>query len=148
MSVTIKLYKTNTPNNHVTKTLTNEISLDCVYKDITSVLNPTITISTSTNLSSYNYAYISDNSRYYYITNIKHVRNNIYEIELKVDVLFSHKTEILSNKAILSRQEKIYNMYLSDNNFKIYSKKTVQTKEFPYGFNHSGTFVLTTIGGV
>lgn len=144
--VTVKLYKTSTPNNYITKTLSNEISLDCVYKDTVSVIKPTLVINTSTNLATYNYAYISDNNRYYYITNIKHVKNNIYELDLKVDVLFSHKTEILNNNAVIERQANSYNLYLNDDIFKVYNKVNLVTKNFSSGFTRNGSYLLTVIG--
>lgn len=143
----IKLYKTATQVNAITKTLTDEISLTGTLKDETDILKPTVLITSTSNLSSYNYMYIPEFNRYYFIE-LKVLRTNLYEIKGKCDVLFSHKTEILNNTAIIARQEKIYNMYLGDSNFKIYAQKSIQTKEYPYGFTRQGSFVLTTLGGV
>ena len=146
MSLTIKLYKTSSPYNQITKTLTNELSLTGTYKDNISILEPEVLISTSTNINQYNYMYIADNERYYFI-DIDIVRDGLYRIKGSVDVLYSHKTEILNNKAVVKRQANQYNLYLNDDIFKVYNKTNVITKNFPYGFDRNGSYILTVLGG-
>lgn len=146
MSLTIKLYKTSSPYNQITKTLTNELSLTGTYKDNISILEPEVLISTSTNINQYNYMYIADNERYYFIE-IDIVRDGLYRVKGSVDVLYSHKTEILNNKAVVKRQANQYNLYLNDDIFKVYNKTNVITKNFPYGFDRNGSYILTVLGG-
>lgn len=142
----IKLYKTSSPYNKVTKTLTNEISLDGNLKDNTPITDIDILITTTTNLSLYNYCYISDFNRYYNIK-VEIVRGGLWRVYGHVDVLMSFKTEILNNTAIVERQENNYNLYLSDNIFKVYNKTNVITKNFTNGFDRNGSYILTVIGG-
>ena len=146
MSLTIKLYKTSSPYNQITKTLSNELSLTGTYKDNISILEPEVLISTSTNINQYNYMYIADNERYYFI-DIDIVRDGLYRIKGSVDVLYSHKAEILNNKAVVKRQANQYNLYLNDDIFKVYNKTNVITKNFPYGFDRNGSYILTVLGG-
>ena len=145
MSLAIKLYKTSSPENAITKTLTNEISLTGTLKENIEILNPVVMIKSSTNLSGYNYMYIPDFDRYYWLkTDIE--RDSIWKVSGNVDVLFSHKTEILNNNAVIERQANSYNLYLNDNIFKVYNKVNLVTKNFNSGFTRNGSYLLTVIG--
>lgn len=62
----------------------------------------------------FNYCYIDSFNRYYYITNIKCIINNLYEISCDIDVLMTYKSYILNSTQYVSRQEKEYNEFLID----------------------------------
>lgn len=145
MSIAVKLYKTSDPTNKITKTLASEISLTGTLKDSVDILNPQILISTSTNLSKYNYMYIADLGRYYYVK-FEIVKSALWLLTGRCDVLYTYKTEILANKAVIERQENQYNMYLNDDIFKTYNKTNIVTKNFPYGFTRNGSYLLTVLG--
>lgn len=100
----ITLYKTKSESNKINKTLTSSMSFTGTLKDECSVLNPTIFIE-SDNLSDYNYLYIKEFNRYYFINDIKNVRNNIWSITGEVDVLYTYKDKILSLPLILEKTE-------------------------------------------
>ena len=100
----ITLYKTKSESNKINKTLTSSMSFTGTLKDECSVLNPTIFIE-SENLSDYNYLYIKEFNRYYFINDIKNVRNNIWSITGEVDVLYTYKDKILSLPLILEKSE-------------------------------------------
>lgn len=100
----ITLYKTKSESNKINKTLTSSMSFTGTLKDECSVLNPTIFIE-SDNLSDYNYLYIKEFNRYYFINDIKNVRNNIWSITGEVDVLYTYKDKILSLPLILEKSE-------------------------------------------
>lgn len=100
----ITLYKTKSESNKINKTLTSSMSFTGTLKDECSVLNPTIFIE-SDNLSDYNYLYIKEFNRYYFINDIKNIRNNIWSITGEVDVLYTYKDKILSLPLILEKSE-------------------------------------------
>ena len=50
-----------------------------------------------------NYCYIPDFNRYYYIEDIISVRNNLWQLIMRVDVLMSWKKEIYQQKGFVSR---------------------------------------------
>ena len=145
MAIAVKLYKTSDPTNKITKTLSNEISMTGTLKDSVDILNPQILISTSTNLSQYNYMYIADLSRYYFVK-FEIVKSGLWLLTGRCDVLYTYKTEILNNKAVIERQQNQYNMYLNDDIFKVYNKTNIVTKNFPNGFNRNGSYLLTVLG--
>lgn len=65
---------------------------DCKLKDNCSVHDPVLT--SASNTSSYNYAYIATWGRYYFITDTVYLANNLVEYHLTEDVLASNKTAI------------------------------------------------------
>lgn len=75
----------------------------CVLKDASGILAPTIRLDPSIgNPRSYNYAYISDFGRYYFIREWTYYRGE-WEAALAVDVLASWKTEIGNTSAYILR---------------------------------------------
>ena len=144
----INFYRTTDENNVVYKTLTNVLSFEnCVLKEKSSVISPTIFINTNTNICTYNYSYIPEFKRYYYITDIVSVNNNYWQISLKVDVLMSYKNELSKIKGIMLRSEKKFNTYINDEKFKVLNYNRIQTKVFPNShFTKNLNFVLTTVG--
>ena len=142
----IKLYKNLSEVNTIGKTLTEESVRTGTLKDGGSVLSPSVVL-TGENLSGFNYAYIPQFSRYYFIKEITSVKSGLWEISMRVDVLESYKEQIKAQKAVVERQENEYNLYLNDPEWKVYTNKQVLTREFPSGFLNSGNYFLTVVGG-
>lgn len=148
MAFTISLFKTNSENNRVVKTLTDEKQLSGELRNQTSVLNPSIRIESADNISAYNYAYISEFGRYYYITDIVSVRTNCWVVSLRCDVLMSYKDEIQGLNVILDNtQETGLSNYLSSPNWVNLVKTKTDIKVFPSGLSEQGEFILITAGG-
>ena len=145
----ITFKKCNCENYRVTKTFTGgTFSTNFHFKDTRSVLDPVIIINTSSDLTGYNYAEINAFSRKYFVTDIKVVRENTYEISLHVDVLGTYDSQIRAVKADVKRQENNFNMYLDDPEFHVYNNEFIQTKAFSNGaFHKDFEFVLVTAGG-
>ena len=142
----IKIYNNTSEQVKVGKTLINVRDITGELKDACDIINPVIIVS-GENLSSYNYLYIPSFNRYYFITDIKVIRNNLWEISCHCDVLETYKNEIKNQKAIVARQENAYNLYLNDPEWKIYTNKQVLTRLFPFGFSDIGNYYMTVIGG-
>ena len=145
--MTIRFYKNMSDKNHVDKSIT-QIGTDITgtLRDDCSVINPVIQLENFTgfNLTECNYAYIVEFGRYYYINNIT-LKNKLYEISMHVDVLMSYKDEIRSNSAVISRQEKSYNLYLQDGVFKTNAFPHIQIVQFPDGFSDFN-FIFSVAG--
>jgi hypothetical protein len=97
-------------------------------------------------MASVNYMYIPSFSRYYFINNVISINNEICEVHAHVDVLSTYKDEIRAQRAVVSRQEKKWNLYLNDGVFKTYQNPYIITKAFSSGFT-SQHFILTIAGG-
>lgn len=147
MAFTISLFKTNSENNRVVKTLTDEKQLSGELRNQTSVLNPSIRIESADNISAYNYAYISEFGRYYYITDIVSVRTNCWVVSLRCDVLMSYKDEIKTITGVVVRQESNPNKLLVDRLERIQSDKEIDILYYPDAFSKNLQYILVTAGG-
>ena len=103
--IDLVLYTNTAESNRVDKTnfLTTIATLKGTLRESTSILSPSIKIVLDT-LPTFNYCYIQAfGGRYYYVTNITSIRQNLWQIDLKVDVLMTYKTDILTQSAIINR---------------------------------------------
>lgn len=146
--ITVKLFKYDSPNFFINKTLIDVMTLTGVLRDETSVLDPVFEVETAENLSQCNYVWINELHRYYYVTNIISVTNRLWRLQCHVDVLMTYKPQILAHDAIISRQENLWNLYLPDGEtFKVQQNSKVVTKEYPNGFTNGESYVLLFAGG-
>lgn len=145
----VTLYTNSSPDNAISKTLAQISSNEFVFKESSSILNPVIRLSglNVADLKDCNYMYIGDLSRYYYITNIQTVRNNLVEVSGRVDPLMSFKDEILSNTAIISRNEKAWNLFINDGVLKTYQNPQIATSNFTTGFTKSNPSIVLAVAG-
>lgn len=149
MSITVTLMINSSPKDKIGKTLDTFGSYECLLKEDTSIVKPTILIGNVENLSACNYMYIPALGRYYYIDNIVSVNNGLWAVSGHVDVLETYKDKILSNSAIIEGTErKNVNKYLYDNDaFVVNCKHKTDIITFPSGLNETGEFILITAGG-
>lgn len=143
----IRLLRNYSDSNVVSKNVENVIELTGTLKEGTSVTDPTITLELSTdNAPSFNYMHIPEFGRYYFVTGIDSVRNNLWSISGHVDVLMSYNKAIRNQKAVIARQENLYNLYLDDDKLLVTSKRNYTTKVFPNDAPSGGCFILCLAG--
>lgn len=100
----------------------------------------------------YNYAYIGLFHRFYYITDIKVLKNARMQIDLKSDPLQSFKSGILDSYASVNRQASKGNAFIEDPYMWTQINKKVSTMTFkdgglPVDFDHTtDTYILTIAG--
>ena len=143
--MTINLYINKSEKERVSKTLSNEKTFTGTLREQTSIIDPVISIETAENISGYNYMYIPEFGRYYYIRGIDSVKNNLWKVSAHVDVLMSFKSQILQNSGVIERQENKWNLYLPDPDFQTSNKTQIQTKKFPKGFGNR-SYILVISG--
>ena len=144
--MTIDFYTNNSENYRLSKSLSSVTSMSGSLKNESSLVNPTILVEGDiSTIRKANYCIISEFGRKYFINNYKSIRNNLFEITCHCDVLSTYADEIKKCKAIVSRQENNWNLYLNDGSFKAYQNPIVQTKLFPTGFN-SFAYILAIAG--
>lgn len=150
MSFPIILKRNLSPVKQLDKTFDSDTaSFDVVLKENTDVFMPTFLLQTDGNkLWKYNYIDGTDFSgRYYFITDVRSVGNNRFEVDAKTDVLSTWKNEIRANRAVIRRQQNLYNLYLDDPDFHTYNYDRIQTIQFPPNdFNKSLQYVLVVNG--
>ena len=144
----IEFYYNSSEKNKINKSISRELTMDGNLRDECSVINPTILVEHS-NLSNYNYVYIPEFKRYYFITEMTIVRNNLWRISLKVDVLESFKSDILNLSCIVDKQQyENYGNNIDDGSYINKADSFVEIANYPNGFNSSGEFILITAGAI
>lgn len=142
----LTLYANNSENIRMDKELTQIAELTGTLKEETSVIDPVIIVS---DIDAYvtlvNYAYIQEFKRYYFITNIHSVRENLWRLSMHVDVLQTYKLDIRENSGIIERNENLYDLQLNDGLFKTRQNPRIVQYPFPSGFN-TWNFVLGVAG--
>lgn len=150
MGFTVKLCHNNSPVEKIGKSIDSGIDITgCTLKEETSVLKPVIRIlSNDSSIYTYNYMYIAEFERYYFIDDIKSVNNNRWEISGHVDVLETYKNSILAQTAVIKRQQSKYNLYLDDPDFHTLNNERIQTLKFPTsnGFTKTLQYIIATNG--
>lgn len=142
----MKMYNTSDSNNTINKTLANETEFNIKLKGDTSITQPVVVLH-SNNIILFNYAYIPEFNRYYFVDKIELFPNGIYNITLKVDVLESFKNDIKNSYGMISKQTNINNYY--NDGYESEIKKEVDLYHSNITFNlDTKEKVLVTIGGV
>ena len=145
----IKLYKTSSPRKKLVKELSDGVTLTGTLRGQSSVMSPSLQIQDMPVIG-YNYCYIPDFGRYYYINGINALRANLFELSLGIDVLMTYAEAIRSNAAIIDKVQSsgaAYN-YINDGSFVNSNRMKQDIINFPHGFNADGEYILITAGGM
>ena len=143
----IYLYTTADEKNKLNKTLSNGLEIEGTLREETSVIKPSVIIE-GENLSGYNYLYIPDFGRYYFIKDISSVRKGLWRISAFVDVLMSFKIGIETCPIILANSESTaYETYMMGQEWNSLVKTKTDIISFSSGLNSTGEFILITSGG-
>lgn len=145
--MTIILYNNSSDPLVVDKSLSNALALTGELREMCDVENPSLLIE-GTTLLNYNYAYIPDFNRYYFFKKPPTaVAKNLMLLELNEDYLMSYKTEIKATKAIIKRQERLFNKYLNDEEYQSYAYEIISAYAFNTPFTKASIPYLTVLGG-
>lgn len=122
------------------------------YKEDVDILNPTLEIAYSSDLTKCNYIYVQEWKRYYFVNNIVAGMQRLF-FDCHVDVLTTYATDIKKLDCIIARQENKYNTYLNDGIWRNLQARDVLTKRFKRNGNSTSfyrpcNFILTTGGEV
>lgn len=130
-SFDVTFYQTDSDPRTVDKYLGNPWTTQGTLREGTSIVNPVILVECTIPGFIRNYAYIPIFQRYYFITDVKSVRKNLWEISLKCDVLMTFKSGILSIRTRVLRSESNHNWNYTDTLPPIESGAQIITKD-PY----------------
>lgn len=144
----ITFYNSLSERKVIKKMLTNALNLSGTLREATSVTNPIITVESTSAIVSYNYCYIPEFSRYYFVIDVKSMRNNLWAVTLRVDVLMSFQNDILNTPAIIDHTtEQGTTNYMDSNIWHSLVKDKTDIINFSSGLSESGGYVLITAGG-
>ncbi len=145
----IRFYKTKDDKNVVNKTLTNELQVSGIARDVVDLYSPEILL--NQDVSGYNYMYIPQFNKYYFVNGCTIVRTGLYQIKnVEEDVLMSLKNQFLHVRAIIDKTAKtsLGDEYINDGSFVTSSKTIDQVYNFANGFNDTPDFILLTAGAL
>ena len=113
--MTILLYNSTAELNVLNKSgnLTLVTTLTGTLREGCNVRDPQILVELNS-IPNFNYAYIPELSRYYFVRDIDNVNNKLWILKLHVDVLMTYRTQILQLKAEVDRNEFDYDLLLDD----------------------------------
>lgn len=127
----IKLMKSKSKHNAINKNFYGEKVIEGHLID-SSLVNPSITLARHTSadtFSDYNYCYIHQFKRTYYIDDIVYDKNTI-TLKLSVDVLTTYKSAILAGTYYLNKSSNSVNKYLSDSTLAVPSNYVLKSYNF------------------
>lgn len=148
MGFSVDFYNNESPVEKIGKTLINKHTVsDVILKRDTSILRPVLLIASIQQIYFYNYMYIPEFGRYYFIDDIRSVHDNLWEVSAHVDVLETYKDSILTNQAVIRRQQNRYNTYLNDPEWKVYADENVVAYHFSTTpFSKTMKYILAVAG--
>lgn len=144
--MTVIFYKYNDIKNKINKTLENGFTVnDVVVQNDFDITAFELLIKNNNFSSEYNYCYIQDLGRYYFIESVEKMNGTIYKIRLSVDVLKSFSSQIENINAIIVKSENPDNNFVDCDKSENYTSEVINLTD---NFNHSGNLILvTSLGG-
>lgn len=143
----LKTYKNSAEPTRVDKSryLTYVDDITGHMRNSGSVISMDVKI-VSSSAPNFNYVYIPELNRYYFVTNVEYIVTNLWEISLSVDVLMTYKNGITNLVAFVDRNEFNKNPYILDKKRVIvngcdYVVDTVTNSLFVN--ESSGSYILT-----
>lgn len=129
----INTYINSSDNQKLNKDLTDvELNVSVLLKDDTEFIEPILILSPNVD-QDFNYVYISEFNRYYYVT-ARTFSQQKYYVKCMVDVLMSNNSDIEDLVVIADRSSSTYNLYQADNEI------PTSVKPLIFGQNFSGSF--------
>ena len=144
--MTVVFYKYNDIKNKINKTLSGGFTVNDVIIQNDFDITDFELLSKDTNFNSeYNYCYIQDLGRYYFIESVERMNGTIYKIRVLVDVLKSFSSQIENINAIIVKSENPDDNFVNCEKSETFESEVINLTD---NFNHSGNLILvTSLGG-
>ena len=119
-------------------------AFDVLFKNPTSLDVPVITLHHSGDFE-YNYARYKD--RYYFVTDVKSLNNDMWEVSLELDPLATAKGDILASTQFVSYSNISGGMWLQDNRVPVMKNAMTAVNSANLDFpTTQGSYILTVLG--
>lgn len=139
----VNFYNMKLKKNELNKVLNTPIVKACSVKDGITLEDPVLYLGYDATILAYNYVYIPDFQRYYFVTGREIDGKTIY-ISLHVDVLASFKNDILASTGTATRSN-FYNKNIPDKMVASLPGENIQYRTLSSAFTGE-TYVLI-LGG-
>lgn len=129
------------------KELVTGETMEGSLRNESSIISPSILVSNN-HVMRYNFCYIPEWQRYYFVRNITSTRNGLYLVELQCDVLMSFKNDIANFQVVVDKQTLSENgdEYIDDGSLVCDNMMFNRIYNFSTGFNNSPEYILITAG--
>ena len=140
--------KVNSTKKPTTAQLEAGVKYDNVtLKSLTNIDSPVLYLEgADINLWAYNYCYIQDWGRYYFVKTCSLRHETIFECHLVLDDLATFKTQILSQSAFIVYSTNKYSDLLNDSRLSMLNDVEVTTVEEDSIFTTTPSYILTVVG--
>ena len=134
--------------NTINKALTPLGTLNVAFQPEINVHNPTLKIQMPPNMYGFNYVYIEDLKKYYFVENIRYIGGQTYLLTLSLDVLQTYKDVILQSTALIVESDNANrDLSVNSNVFNVFPKTDIL--HFPNSklFDKEGSIIMVTLKG-
>lgn len=122
----IYLYVVSDDPDTMPKTLSDPVTVAGSVRDPSvDLMRPVITL-TGTPAGTYNYAYIPDFNRYYFVDPPVTERTGLVMLPMRIDVLQTYHDQIMSAPVILERSTDVFNADIADPRRQFYQDRQNQ----------------------
>ena len=145
--VAIDLYSYTDRENTVNKTLTDPTTIEGLMRDAVNILQPVIRLK-HTGTFNYNYCFVRELNRYYYITGYTVIDNTQIELRLRIDVLKTYEDAIMTaTGTVIERSDANKSISLRRQVFD--ARPNVEHIDFPEQdlFDSDGHIIMVTLNG-
>lgn len=142
----VTLYNYSGKSNVFSKTLQNGVDVVGAFKYGVDVLTPCVIL--RGDYADYNYAYIAEFKRFYFVDKVRHTEQNSVELYLTVDVLQSFKDYIADCSGTVTSRENA-NPYISNRSNVYDIRPLFERVNFSENtpFKLSGDIIMVTLKG-
>lgn len=145
MSISIG-FTTESKRENSTRQRTMSAVHNCLLKNGCSLQYPTLLLELDTDYFP-EYTGFKIQNRYYNITDIRSVRNNLFEISGEVDVLATYKTDIGNSTEYVVRAASAYNPYVVDSKYPALADSDILSIYLNgLATDANGTYVVGVVG--
>jgi hypothetical protein len=144
--MTITLYNCTDSSNRIDKTVANGLTVTGVMKNALDIDNISVDIQTPVETFNYNYCYVQELKRYYFIQTPVVSPNGIMTLPLVCDVLMSFKSTIENIVGTIGKRSnpQKYNSAFSAN---FDTRPGVERYNYTNNFDETGNIIMVTIRG-
>lgn len=142
----ITLYKTHDAPNVINKTLETVQTVAGTLRGDMDLLTPVVQVEFDT-LPVFNYVFVPDFNRYYFVSGLSVVRTKLYELRLTCDTLYTYKDDILKATATGDTGENA-NAYNTGRGLVTDARKTETVYKFDDMFNSDGVIIMSGVTSV
>lgn len=128
-----------------TKYLVSKGNVTGTFRGSVNIVAPNFVIE-SNSVPEFNYVYIEDLNRYYFVRTIVARTFNLYEITCDVDVLMTYRQDILNTSALISRTQFFNTPMVIDAHRPIKSTFTTDVIPIPNNVFTSSTWTYSIVG--